>query len=362
MLRKFLIFAGVLTVSSSLQAQTPVEIAAERLEPYRNLPEFIEAGPAFNARECMKDKKIISIPVSSANPHTKNINNAMKEVADKVGFEFMEWQNQGRTTQWVQGVDFAIDNGFDLIDLLGGTDPRVLGPQIQRAQEAGITVVASHYSGLEQEVANDVEAVGLDYRRAGQLLADWVILNTDGEANTLILVSNEVFSTESMLNGIKDEFEELCPDCTYRVQNVPISEWSSKIQSTVQSELLRDSSINYIIPIYDAMSQFVVPAITITGKQDSVKVATFNGNPFVIEFIQQGQVEMDIGENLDWASHAIIDAEMRMLCGLDKIEDPKIPLYIFDKDNAHTAGTPPQLSVGYGDAYLEGYNKLWMLE
>jgi len=37
-----------------------------------------------------------------------------------------------------------------LIDLLAGTDPRVLVPQIKAAHDAGIPVVASHYDGLEQ--------------------------------------------------------------------------------------------------------------------------------------------------------------------------------------------------------------------
>ena len=78
--------------------------------------------------------------------------------------------------------------------------------------------------------------------------------------------------------------------------------------------------------------------------------------------VQQGQVEMDIGENLDWIGHAIIDAEMRLICGLPPVKDPKIPFYIFDKSNAHRAGNPPELSKGYGDAYIDGYLKLWRLK
>ena len=73
------------------------------------------------------------------------------------------------------------------------------------------------------------------------------------------------------------------------------------------------------------MSQFVVPALTITGRDD-VKIATFNGTPFVISMIQNGQVEMNIGENLDWIAHGMLDSHMRRLCGLDIVADPKIPL------------------------------------
>ena len=104
------------------------------------------------------------------------------------------------------------------------------------------------------------------------------------------------------------------------------------------------------------------PALTITGSQNRVRIDAFNGTPFVLGLVQQGQVEMDIGENLDWIGHAIIDAEMRLICGLPPVKDPKIPFYIFDKSNAHRAGSPPELSKGYGDAYIDGYLKLWRLK
>jgi ribose transport system substrate-binding protein len=92
-----------------------------------------------------------------------------------------------------------------------------------------------------------------------------------------------------------------------------------------------------------------------------VGVDAFNGTPFVLGLVQQGGVQMDVGENLDWIGHAIIDAEMRRVCGLPLVPDPKIPFYIFTKDNAKDAGTPPQLSQGYGDAYVKGYADLWRL-
>jgi ribose transport system substrate-binding protein len=356
--------AALLTLfATGVQAESAdAKRAKEQLDVYRNLPKFAAAGPEFDAKKCMANKSILGIPVSSANPFTKNINMAMADVAKKVGFKFTAWENQGQPSQWVQGMDYALNNKYNLIDLLGGTDPRVLAPQVKAATNAGIKVIASHYSGFEQPVPPGASGVvAIDYFKAGQLLADWAIMKTDGKVNALVIVSSEVNSTDSMINGIKEEFEKHCKSCKYKIVNAPVPEWSTKIQPTVQSALIGDASINYIIPIYDSMSQFVVPAITITGKQDQVKIATFNGTPFVLGLAQEGKVEMDIGENLDWIGHAIMDAEMRILCGLPEIKDPKIPFYIFDKSNADSAGKPPQLSTGYGDAYLKGYSKLWKL-
>ena len=74
--------------------------------------------------------------------------------------------------------------------------------------------------------------------------------------------------------------------------NAPVTEWATKITPGVQSALVKDPGINYILPIYDSMSGFVVPGVRIAGKSNSVKLATFNGTPFVIDMIQQGQVHI----------------------------------------------------------------------
>lgn len=336
----------------------------KQIAPFTKKPEFVAPGPAFDAQACMKGKTILSIPVSSANPFTANIEKAMAAAAKKVGFKFTTWENQGQSSQWVQGMDTAVNQKVNLIDLLAGTDPRVLVPQVQAAQAAKIPVVASHYSGVEQTADVKKYADGdvpIDYAKAGALLADWAIVKTKGHMNALVLIATGPLSTDSMMSGIEAELKH-CDDCKTKVMNFPVVDWGTRITPGVQGALLADPTVNYIIVIYDSMSQFVVPAVTITGSQKRVGIDAFNGTPFVVGLVQQGQVEMDIGENLDWIGHAIIDAEMRRVCGLPLVSDPKIPFYIFTQDNAKDAGTPPQLSQGYGDAYVKGYADLWKLQ
>ena len=350
-------------VTGAARADDLVAKAKAELDQYRALPSFTPAGEAFDARSCMKGKKILSVPASSAVPFLKIINTAMGRIAKEVGFTFQAWENQGQPSQWVQGINFGINNKFDLIDLLAGADPRSLEPQVKAARDAGIKVIASHLTGFEQAAPGGVTGVvPIDYKRAGELLAWQAIAGAGNKANALVVVSNEALSTDSMVAGLKQVFDGSCPTCKYRIVNVPIPDWSTKIQPNVQSALLADPTLNYVLPIYDSMAQFVVPALTITGKAGQVKIASFNGTPFVIGLIQKGQVESDIGENLDWIAHGVIDAEMRFLCGLPLVTDPKIPFLIFDAANAASAGTPPQASTGYGDAYVAGYKALWKLQ
>ena len=360
------IVAGGLSAAGGYSAARADDLSffEKQLAPYRAKPSFVAPGPAFDAANCMKDKSILSIPVSSANPFTANIEKAMQGVAKKVGFKFTTWENQGQSSQWVQGMDTALNQKVSLIDLLAGTDPRVLVPQVKAAQDAKIPIIASHYSGVEQTATVKTFADGdvpIDYFKAGAMLVDWAVVQTKGKMNALVLIASGALSTDSMVAGITEELKH-CSDCKTKTLNYNVTDWGTRITPGVQSALLADPTINYIIVIYDSMAQFVVPAVTITGSQDRVKIDAFNGTPFVIGLVQTGQVEMDIGENLDWIGHSILDSEMRRVCGLPLVSDPKIPFYMFTKDNAKDAGTPPQLSQGYGDAYLQGFHDLWQLK
>jgi ribose transport system substrate-binding protein len=362
--------ATVVATGLALMGRTSPALADDiaffekQLEPFRTKPSFVAPGPGFDAANCMKDKSILSIPVSSANPFTANIEKAMQGVAKKVGFKFTTWENQGQSSQWVQGMDTALNQKVSLIDLLAGTDPRVLVPQVQAAKAANIPVVASHYSGVEQTATVKTFADGdvpIDYFKAGSLLVDWAVVSTKGKMNALVLISTGALSTDSMVAGITEELKH-CDNCKTKTLNYTVPDWGTRITPGVQAALLADPTINYIIVIYDSMAQFVVPAVTITGSTERVKIDAFNGTPFVLGLVQTGQVEMDIGENLDWIGHSILDSEMRRVCGLPLVSDPKIPFYLFTKENAKDAGTPPQLSQGYGNAYEQGFRDLWQLK
>jgi ribose transport system substrate-binding protein len=350
-----------LAALGTAHAQDAVADANADLAKFKAIPTFTAPGEPFDATKCMKGKSVISIPASSSIPFLSTIDASMAAVAKLVGFDFKIWENQGQPAQWVQGLDYATSNKYSVVDLLAGADPRALAPQIKAARDAGAIVTASHVTGFEQDVPGGVTAaIPIDYKTAGALLAEWSIAKTGGKTNAYVLVSNEALSTDSMVAGLKDAFAK-CADCKYTIVNVPIPDWGTKIQPNVQSAILADPTINYVIPIYDSMSQFVVPALTITGASDHVKVATFNGTPFVLDMVRNGQVEMDIGENLDWIAYGLLDAQMRLACGLAPVKDPKIPFLIFDKDNVATAGNPAEASKGYGDAYLSGFKALWKL-
>jgi ribose transport system substrate-binding protein len=338
--------------------------ATANLEKYRSKPVFVAPAEPFDAKACAAGKKMLSIPNSSGNPFLKGIIDRMKTAGAEVGLEVREWENQGQPSQWVQGVELAIREKYDIIDLISGIDPGTIQPQLQAAKDAGVKVMTSHFydpSFEQNPVVSSSLTIG--FGEIGTILADWSTVALEGKANIALVVSNEVPPTIPLVANFKKQLAANCPDCKIVQEiNVGVTEWGTKIQPAVQAAVQANPEINVVIPIYDSMSQFVVPALRLTGKTGAVKVATFNGTPFVLDYIAQGAVDMDIGESLDWIAYATIDGHLRDACGMKSPTALNVPFYIFDKNNVAEAGTPAQFDTGYGDAYKSGFRKLWGLE
>ncbi|WP_414476328.1 sugar ABC transporter substrate-binding protein [Microvirga sp. M2] len=345
--------------SSSANALDLETIKAE-IAAHQKIPEFSAPGEAFDAKQCMKDKKILSVPFSNSIAFVNTVMGAMETASKKVGFQFNQYKNSGQRSQWIQGIQHGVNQKYDLIDLFA-PDLLALVPQAAEARKAGIPVVASHDGGFDQKRPEPFFSVPADYEKAGELEAMWAIAKTEGKANVLVITALDSFSSEAIVKGVKKTFEK-CETCKVEYVNVAVGDWASRIQPLVQAALLRNPEMNFIIPTYDDMARYVVPAVELTQSSNRVKIATFNGTPAILDLVRQGKIDMDIGENLDWIGHAVIDAEMRILCGLPHVKNPKIPLYIFDKTNVESAGVPAKASAGYGDAYVDGYNKLWKLQ
>jgi ribose transport system substrate-binding protein len=338
--------------------------AKEALKVYSEKPVFKAPGEPFDAKACAAGKKMLSIPNTSANPFLKGIIDREKAVGAELGLTVQEWENQGQPSQWVQGFEYAIRDKFDIIDLISGIDPGTLDPQVKAATDAGVKVMTSHfYDPSFKQHPLLAGSLTIGFNEIGKILANWAIASTDGQANVALIVSNEVPPTIPLVAGFKEVLEQNCPNCKIAQEiNVGVTEWATKIQPAVQSAIQADPDINVVVPIYDSMSQFVVPALRLTGTAGTTKVATFNGTPFVLDFISQGVVSMDIGESLDWIAYSTVDGYLRTLCGLPAPTALNVPFYIFDKDNVAEAGTPAAFDTGYGDAYVSGFRKVWGLD
>lgn len=346
--------------ASASSVASGVKHAKAELAKYEKIPKFVKPGPAFNVSGA-SGKSVYSIPVSSTILFEKTLETASKSVASKYGVNWVDWTNQGKPTQWVQGMNQAIAQHASLITLFGGTNPATLQPQIAQAKSAGIPVVAGHFYNTGTSTPSFLAgAVNADFNEAGRLDADWIISHIGGKGNVITVESSDLGPPAAAgISGMKNEFSKYCPDCHVKYIDVPFATWAKDITPEVQAALAQTSNVKYVLAAYDSMSTDVAAAIRAAGDSGKVHIATYNGDPpYMKQIAQHGAVQMEVGEDPQWMAYSVVDLAMRIMTGQPAVTEHN-PLRVFEAANIKQAGTPPKLGVGYGTSYVKGYTSLW---
>jgi ribose transport system substrate-binding protein len=302
---------------------------------------------------------VFVLPYTSEIPFLNAIDESIVAVGRQYGVKVTVYPNQGQSSQWVQGMNQAIAQKASAIIL--GAPPEQLGPQLEQAKAAGIPVDVLHlYDRVMPRPRLVTSTVFAPFTQAARLEADWVISDTNGKANAVIITDHAVPPSKYIVSAMQAEFKARCPSCKTSVVNVPANDWGTKMQPATQSALLADPGVNYIIPIYDSASQFVIPGIIAAGRSGKVKIATYNGTPFVLDDIRtKNTVAMDVGESQAWIGHANMDQVLRMITGHAPLPDVQTPIRVFTRANIAEAGNPPDPNRAFGRSYVAGYRAVW---
>lgn len=352
--------------ASAAEAARAAGVARAKAEvlKFMKLPKFVPPGPALNGKKIAAGKTIMLIPYSTQIPYNAAFDAAVTKYAKAVGFKVIEYPTSGLPDQWSRGIQLAISKHVAAIDLTAGLDVRAIIPQIKQARAAGIPVLDSTFADPSVATPNYLSAgVGLGYKQAGELEADYAIWKTKGKGNFLEI--NTPGIAPSALHGVSegqhDAIKRNCPSCKIRTIDVPIPQWATNTTPQVLAALKKDPSINYILPHYDSQAEFVIPALNTLHKAGKIGIAAFNGTPAILELVRKGQVNMDVSEDVAWAGAATVDSILRVLGKVAPSSgtiDEHIPLRVFDASNIGSLGSKIGYGSGFGGAQ-DGYLKLW---
>lgn len=341
-------------------ATSGVAAATALIKNSTGIPKFVAPGPKLNPAS-LKGKTVYSILLATSIPFCNDFGQTVTKAAAGLGMKSVVWPNSGQLSQWVQGFNRAIAAHAALINVGCGIDAAALAPQIAAAKKAGIPVVTAHSYDASQKVPASVSASEYaPFKMVGELEAAWTIKATKGAADVLVVedVANDA-ATPAVLAGMRLVFAQDCSTCKVVYKDVPSSSWGTQIGPVVSAALSSDPKLNYIIPIWDGMVGFVLPALT-AHNATGVKIATFNGTPSVLDEMRTGNVvAFDCAENFPWIGRAILDQDMRVLLHMAPGNPEFAPLQAWTKANVSAAGTPASFSNGYGTVAQKGFAKLW---
>jgi ribose transport system substrate-binding protein len=344
----------------------------DQIAQYEGAPAFIAPGPAFSVSK-LRGKSIAVIPATS-NEYDNTIEAQMKAIAAQYGVNYTEYPNQGQPTQWVSALNQAIATKPSLIILNTALDPRQVLPEVEQAKAQGIPVIATHffdqtYSGTLHTscgapaslcAAGLTATVNAPFDLATKIESDWIIADSGAHAHVLVITANDAAPTAGMVAAAQAEFHQHCPGCQVTVANVLVSEWTTKIPTLVQTALARDPNLHYVLPLFDFGAPYAANGVNLAGKAGQVKIVTYNGTQSVLAMVENhSSVAVDVGEPLNWLAYAFMDQAFRVLAGVAPAADEHTPFRVFTAANVAETGTPPTVTGGYGNAYLQGYQQLW---
>jgi len=339
------------------------------LERYLAVPVFSAPGPPVAAAK-LRGKRVFVIPIEET-PFTQAVEAGERAAAQAAGVQLTFYPNQGQVSQWVQGMQTAIAQKPDLIILDTSPDPRQLQPQIAAAKAAGIPVLVTHFYDVSMPgppacagcAAGVTAIVKAPISVAGAAEADWIIADSHGKANVLIVNLAGLLPVPGMVAAAQGQFRQYCPGCKVTVVSITLSQLGTAgAFGQVSSALVQDPQINYVDPLFDASIPGTLAAVEAAGLAGKIKMVSFNGSSFALQDVASGTspVAADVAEPDTWVGYANMDQAFRILAGMPAVTEVT-PIRIFDSSNISQAGGGPAYSGGYGTAYITGFFRLWGL-
>jgi ribose transport system substrate-binding protein len=338
-----------------------VKAAAAEVSAARSVPRFPQLPKGVPCQQ-LKGKKFFRISYSEEVPYMALVGEGVAEAGKACDVEVTTFDAKAQPAEAAKGIERAISQGYDgiVIDNFSGQQ---LAAPIAAAKRAGVPVIINNETSgslppMNPEVAG---TEGFEYPKTAKREAAWVIQDSGGSADVLVFGASGVPGSELMLEAIKQEFADECPECQVTFKEVPVSQWQTQLPTLTATELNRDRNIDYIIPIWDGMVFGVAPGIRNAGATERVKVVTSNGTPEIMEMLANEEiVAADISDPMQWLGWAAFDQLARVSTGQKPI-DEKIPSRLFDAENIGEVDVGEGVPAWYEHAYSEGYEHLWGL-
>lgn len=344
-------------------SQLQAEVAAAQ-----QVPTFTTPGPAIKDVGALKGDKIMSIPGSSQLAACEQMSQAEKSLGDAVGTPVTIWQNDGQTAQWVSGISTAVAQGYKAVILTCSIDPLSIVPAIQNAANHGVKVVcyAVNQAVTQQTYPGLASGVGEKVVADDKLMVDQAFVHSGGKPFNMLLITSKAVNGEALAeNSVRSEMNAQCGSaCKIYAVDVEVPDWATKIQSTVQSQLLTHPDISVVYPLFSGEYLFALPAIETSHRSNVVLTGGFgNGTPEIQLQLSAPGNTIAIGQMssyADWAAYSAYYQTALVLAGQTPVpfEQTATPNVLTTPANASKVLTGVQ---AYGDQFVNGYRTLFGL-
>ncbi|MHB8398054.1 MAG: sugar ABC transporter substrate-binding protein [Candidatus Limnocylindrales bacterium] len=353
--------AAPASVAPASVAASPVASASGGLAAAQALVDMWSQVQPFSgptdpiAASSLKGKTVWVIVNSFSNPFNMTIAQAATAALAKAGVGTKLIDGKGQLNEWTRQIELAVSQKVDAIIDSGLPTDQLSGP-MKDVAAANIPLV---------EAVNDVNAVPeagvtarvvLDYQLEGQIMAAYIIAQSQGKASVL-LYNDPEFPNEvgNVAKGATQYFAANCPACKVITKIEQIATVATSVPADTQSILRANPDIKWVISNFDYLGGFVVQGLQQGGFTD-VKVVGGDAVAQQLDQVRKGDFYVaDVGATPIWCGWAAADTVMRAMLGKNP-SNAVIPYRLLTTANIAATDDPSAL---FGTDVQTPYLKLW---
>lgn len=333
------------------------DAAAEELAGLLERPTEITNTTPF-AGEIPVDKDVmwIQCPVPACVQLGEPLKNAVEALGWTLSVVPHDGTPEGVLAAYAQAVreapDAVVSSGY----------PRVMfEEEMTQLSEAEIPVIQMTVTDPPGDGITAVVHGSARNAEAGRQLALYTAVDSGGAANVLWVTTAYPIVVPTLEGhegegGFQPALEELCPDCTVEVIDIPIEAIGVDDAARVVSALQANPDINYVVGPLGDMFVGLPGALADAGLSAQVTLVTHDQNPTLSAAVEDGTIAAIVGFPGLEDMFQITDTLLRHFAGEDfEPSSDDLPSWII------TQGNVPSTTDDYPlvEDYQEQYKALW---
>jgi ribose transport system substrate-binding protein len=286
---------------------------------------------------------------------------SMVEAAGKaMGVETKQIKAGSQASEIANAFDTAVAEEPDAV-LVPAIEPSLFRTQLEELQENGVTVVTSGVVDPQEYGIEYADFSRPSVENTGKLLAAKAVAQKGDEADVAYYAVPELAFIGVQQEAFEAEMENLCPECSVRVIDIPLSTVGNTAPNRIVSDLQQNPDTNMAIFSTNEMAEGL-PAAMKTAGIEGVETWGFGSTPANLQDIKEGgltgalenDLPVDVWTYVDEAARGILGQE---LSPAEKTEEPPVPDVQFLEQKDITFN-PEHGWTGYPE-YEEKFAELW---
>lgn len=348
------IAAALMLIASAAHAETTDEVvaAAKQATAAASVPPNAWDGPTTSPAAA-KGKRVTIISCLQASDCSIDAAGTA-EAARAIGWQPTIVDGKGDVAVYNASIRTAVNNGADGIINIALPVP-LIHDGLRYARDKNVPVVSS-----ANVITNDPLLYADNehqWTRQGNMLADWMIAESDGKAGVAVLRDDEYPGIKQREDGVVHGLAK-CTTCKLLADpNLSVMALINPTQISQQVQSLNarfGKSLNYIVTPYGSVDGLVVSALKSIHRED-VKVVGYDGNKQQILLCEQGRVGAIAVTMQTWVGWGAVDLLNRAF-NRDKPVKENVPTYLMTGAGCKGDGRAEQtVAFDFRGVYL----KLW---